>query len=234
MILIKNKANWKPTFKKRFLQYIASLKALITYPFFRSIDGGVKIFFEKNYKIKRDSLIFDGNTYRYLEQITNVIDLSKLNDVDIIDLGCGTGSFLIWLENNNIDVKSYLGLDFACDSRTISDNKKIINQDMFDFEIPQRHCVVMINVACYFDDKQLDDILIKIKEKNCRLIIIEPYPHFFWDKHFDGIKPYYRKTDNFLALLQMKGYKIERVSIDYFFMFFKKHISPVSFCIFAK
>jgi hypothetical protein len=165
MILNKYKAKWKPTFRRRFVQYLASLKALITYPFFKRIDDGIKLFFEENYKVKQDLLIFDGHTDKYLEQISNVIDLTKLNDVDIIDLGSGTGSFISWLEKNDINPKSYLGLDFACDGKVFSYNKQLINQNMFDFEIPQNHYAILINVMCYLDDNQLDDILIKTKKK---------------------------------------------------------------------
>jgi hypothetical protein len=230
MILNKYKANWKPTFRRRFAQYLASLKALITYPFFKRIDDGIKLFFEENYKVKQDPLIFDGHTDKYLEQISNVIDLSKLNDVDIIDLGCGIGSFIFWLEKNDINPRNYLGLDFAYDSKIFSDNKQIINQNFFDFEIPHNYYAILINVLCYLDDNQLDDIIAKTRKKNCKLIIIEPYPHFFWDKHFSGIKLCYRRTEILTDLLHNKGYKIQKVSIDYFNKLSKR---PISYCIFA-
>jgi hypothetical protein len=230
MILIKCKAKWKPVFRKRFLQYLASLKALITYPFFKRIDDGIKLFFEENYKIKQDPLIFDGHTNRYLDQISNVMDLTKLNDVDIIDLGCGIGSFISWLEKNGINPRSYLGIDFACDGKVFSDNMQIINQNIFDYEISQNNYAILINVVGYLDDNQLNDILIKTRKKNCKLIIIEPYPHFFWDKHFNGIKLCYRRTERLTDLLYNKGYEIRKVSIDYFNNLSKR---PISYCIFA-
>ena len=230
---IKNKAKWKPTWKRRYMQYLASLKAILTYPFFKQNDSGVKLFFENNYNKTPDPLLFDGNTNQYLDQITNVLDIKSLNDKDVIDLGCGSGSFLFWLEKKGVNPRSYLGLDFAHENKVLSSNKKIINQNIFEFEMPRNHYVVLINVACYLGNKQLDDLLKNVKERNCKLIIIDPHPNFFWDKHFNGIKPHYRMIDDFLSLVQKKGYRVEKVSMDYFGKLGRKFVGPVSFCIFA-
>jgi len=233
MTSIKNKAKWKPTFKKRLVQYFASFKALLTYPFFKKKDNGIKLFFEKNYHEKPDPLIFDGNTGKYLDQIKNVLDIAQLNGENIIDLGCGSGSFLFWLKQNEVNPKSYLGLDFACHDHIISEGERIANQDIVDFDMLENHYVILVNVACYLDDEQLDTILSKVKEKQGKLIVIEPYPDFFWDKHFNGIKPFYRKTKKFLSLLHNKEFKVDKVSTDYFSKIGKKLFNPVSFCILA-
>jgi len=232
----KSKANWLPPRIKFIKQIFISIRALFTLPFFKEIPNGVQQFFKDNYKGKKDEFIFDGSSENsYYDQITKNITTEKLKNQIIVDLGCGNGSFYFWLKNNDIAIKQYCGIDFAYENSILSDKALIKNISISDyFENPIFENVVcfLSNSLCYISETVFQSVLSKLKT-NDKIIIIEPYPHLFWDSHFNGIKPHYRKPKQVFKLLADNNLVIKFCSVDSVLKIKNFYISPISYCICA-
>lgn len=236
MNIIKSKAQWLPPRSKFITQIFISIRALLTLPFFKETPNGIKKFFSTNYNEKKDEFVFDGSSENsYYNQITNNCPIEEFKDQTIIDLGCGNGSFYFWLKNNNISIKQYCGIDFAFENTVLTDSATIKNISINDYleDIAHENVIyIMSNSLCYIPDVIFQTILSTMKI-NDKIIIIEPYPNLFWDSHFDGIKPYYRKPKGVITLLENSGLQIYSCSVDYIFEIKNIYLSPISYSIFA-
>jgi SAM-dependent methyltransferase len=236
MNIIKSKAQWLPPRKKFFTQIFISIRELFTLPFFKETPDGIKKFFTNNYQGKKDEFIFDGSSEKpYYNQITKNISIDKFENQTIIDLGCGNGSFYFWLKNNNIHVKKYYGVDFAYKNSVLSDNAVINNMSVCDYlenPVSENAVYVLSNSLCYTSETILQSILSKLKP-NDKIIIIEPNPNLFWDSHFNGIKPHYRKSKQVSKSLENNGFTIKSCSIDYVLNVKNCYLNPISYCLYA-
>lgn len=232
----KSKAQWLPPHNKYIRQILISLRALFTLPFFREIPNGTQLFFKNNYNIQKDEFIFDGSSENsYYNQITKNIPIEEFNNQRVIDLGCGNGSFYFWLKNQNISINQYIGIDFAYKNVELSEEASIQNISIYDFFrriISGNAIYVLSNSLCYVSKNIFQFIQFKLKS-NDKIVIIEPYPNIFWDSHFNGIKPYYRKCDQILYELIKNGFKINACSKDYHIKIYNIYMSPISYCIIA-
>lgn len=234
--LIKSKANWLPPHMKFIAQIFISIRALLTLPFFKEIPNGIQKFFINNYNGKKDVFIFDGSSENsYYNQIIKTIPINKFKNQIVIDLGCGNGSFYFWLKNNDISINQYYGVDFAYENSKLSDNAVIINMSIsryFESPIPENAVYILSNSLCYTSEIIFQFVLSKLK-LNDKIIIIEPYPNLFWDSHFNGIKPHYRKNEQVFKLLKNNGFAIKSCSVDYVFNIRDIYSNPISFCLYA-
>lgn len=237
---IINKANWLPNRFIFWKQIFVSLLSYMTLPFFKRKDGAILEFFRKNYYEKPDGLIFDGTSSDYYSQIERMFPLDSFKESLIIDLGCGQGHFYKWLINKKISVYQYTGIDIAIDEQDLDKNAKIysgsitqLNQiSLHRFENIRRF-FIFSNSLCYATDEEVASAIAFCQEGD-NIFIIEPYPHLFWDAHFDGIKPIYRTDSETIKLLTQHGFAILFTSIDY--IPFEKYFlfGQVSYCIHAK
>ncbi|GHU42225.1 hypothetical protein FACS1894190_11300 [Spirochaetia bacterium] len=238
MIQMINKeiVTWLPKNRLLVKQLWHSFLSFITLPFFHSHTDGIKTFFENNYYIKSDELIFDGSTFEYYSKIERTIDISVLNDYNIIDLGCGLGSLYHWLQTKNICAHSFTGLDFAIKNLLIGDNAVLINDNLSNvnnyFFENTNNIVFMTNALCYTDDVLFKNAL-RCMRNNDELIIIDPSSNIFWDAHFNGIKPIYRKVNRVMQMLIHEEFEIVNILQDYWFAIGGHHFFPLSYCIHA-
>ncbi len=228
----KRKADWIESKFKFFKQIIITIKSIITLPIFKKKNSAIKDFFYNNYNVKKDEYIWDSNSNNYLNQILFNIEKDYLDDTKILDSGCGTGKFYEWLKDQNIKFRCYVGIDFAIKDSDLSMNAKLVNSDLKDYDYSKYNLFIFINVFCYLNDIELQQVFEKIPLES-KLIIIEPSPNLFWDKHFNNIKPNYRKLSNMLKRLYNFNFKINSISEDYFFKIINFYFSHASYCICA-
>lgn len=235
----KSKATWLPPIDVFLWQILVSIKSYLTLLFFSPKKDGVKRFFISNYHVKKDELIFDGSSNGYFGQIEKVLNLSLLEGGKIVDLGCGTGALYGWLQSKNINVQMYIGVDFAYVAKT-DGSVKICHEDNVSWvQDPSNYGyifnanIIMSNSLCYTNDPDLLNIFSQCKNAK-RIIIIEPYPNLFWDAHFDGVRPIYRKHPVVSKALRENGFSIKAISIDHIFSIRHRYIGPISYCIFAE
>ena len=106
--------------------------------------------------------------------------LNNNNEINILDVGCGSGNFFIYL-NSHIKKIFYTGIDFNINqiksSKINKDNFKILNQDLrkkwffgkFDFVWSSEV------IEHILDDNSLFENLIKSTKKNGYIIITTPH-----------------------------------------------------------
>ena len=235
--ITKSRAEWLPPFIKFITQIIISIWALLTLPFYIEIPDGIKQFFSTIYNGNKDEFIFDGsNENSYYNQITKNIPLEYFKNQSIVDLGCGNGSFYFWLKKQNIYVKEYYGIDFAFENVVLSKDALIRNisiSEYFEATIPSGSIYFLSNSLCYISDEIFQSILLKLTTED-KIILIDPYPNLFWDSHFNGIKPTYRTINDVYKLFEEYNFIISKCSIDYVINIKNIHLSPISYCLYAK
>jgi hypothetical protein len=235
---IKSKAEWLPPRLKYFKQILISIRAIFTLPFFKEEPDGIQKLFSNSYWIEKDEFIFDGsNDYLYYNQITKNISKQYFKNQVIIDFGCGNGSFYFWLRSSNIPITKYIGIDFAYKDTILSDEAEIRNVSFSKYlENPfagnVNSVAILSNTLCYISDEIFQSILSK-SVPNDKIIIIEPYPNLFWDKHFNGIKPFYRTEKQVIKLLEDNGFVVKTCSIDYAINIKNIHLNPISYCLYV-
>ena len=93
-----NKALWLGSTKRVVKQLAISTCSFLTLPFMKQEDNAIFRYFRKVYFDKPDPLIFDGNELAYYNIINLVIDKKQLYKKNIVDIGCGSGSFYYCLK----------------------------------------------------------------------------------------------------------------------------------------
>ena len=93
---------------------------------------------------------------------------------------------------------------------------------------------IAINIFVYLSTKEIDSFLSKIN-RDTRLIVIEPTPGIFWDKHFEGVKLYYRKLNTLIEETNIEKSTLTSHSTDYGISIFNKfYLFPLSYCAIFK
>lgn len=226
-------AHWTPRLKIYIKQLCVSSLSFLTLPFFTPTEDGVKQFFKANYYEKPDDLVFDGSNNGYYSKIELLPDFKMRENVSVIDLGSGQGSLYLWLKNIGITIKQYIGIDFAIKSRILDEHGFLVNDDIFNvskYLLTSEDIIFMCNSLCYIDDVLFIEILDCLNKGN-ELFILDPVPNLFWDAHFNGVKPIYRKYDYVVSLLMNHGFCIKGTVQDYLFKIGNLYISPMSYCI---
>lgn len=213
----KIKSTWIPGFNLFIKQLGVSFVSYITLPFFKKKDNGVLLFFEKNNDQKKDELVFDGDTGNYYNKINNSEIINILSNANVLDLGCGNSSFYFWLIDKHIPFKSYIGLDFAAKKSISLEKCLIVKENLLNFSkylSIGKNVILLCNVLCYLTDDELILLLEKIPT-NSFILILDPAPGLFWDAHFSGIRPNYRKIKSVIRILQLHSFFVNNTTQDY-------------------
>ncbi|MFH2065652.1 MAG: hypothetical protein ABIK15_10685 [Pseudomonadota bacterium] len=195
--------------------------------------NSTKDFFINHYFHQQDPYVFDGSSDKYFNQLQPAInDINSFGN--IIDLGCGKFKLLTFLKKNSFKYESYIGFDFACPEEAISEKEKTYRLDFrsekCQYVTKNESTVFAINTFCYI--KNIKDIYLLNKANKLiakRLIVLEPWPGLFWDRHFDGIWPTYRKPDLLAKNLAEIGWHREGQYNYYLFKICGKYLIPMSY-----
>jgi len=235
-IVIKEKENWLPKNKLLIIQLIVSIASYITLPFFKPRVDGSKKFFQANYSVNHDSLIFDGSTKGYYSKIERIVNIDSFRNKIIFDIGCGNGNLLKWFMNQSISFEKYIGIDFAIKISTEIKNADFILDDVANISKYlqgfKSRIFFLSNVACYLNDELFIGILNSLKIGD-EIVIIDPSPNIFWDAHFKGIKPIYRKINKMKEILISNHFVIINDIQDYALRTKKYFFFPLSYGIVA-
>ena len=230
----KEIAKWLPKGKRLLLQLFTSFFSYISLPFFREKEDGIRLFFQRNYSLKPDELIFDGTSSGYLSRITYLFGRIDNNNLEIIDLGCGQGALYIWLNEHECNFKQYIGIDFAINTHHLP-KAHFIRGNIVDVSkhlMGNESIVFMCNSLCYINDTDFLKILSSLKTYT-KIVIIEPSPNIFWDAHFCGVKPIYRSIEKTRKFLCDTGFVIENTDQDYIFRIGNHWAIELSYGIYA-
>jgi SAM-dependent methyltransferase len=228
-------ANWLGHPRRVILQLLISGWSYVTLPTANYRNGAVYEYFSELNNGKPETFIFDGKDGRYLEQIKMIYDINNFKDKDILDLGCGNGSFFNWLLMQNINPKSYIGVDFAHPEKMLNNNARITQKDIASIDLDEfsASTITVVNVLVYLNTNIVNSIL-KARKQDAELIIIDPIPGLFWDAYWGGVRLFYRKPSRIMEMLKSAGWQIKGLSIDYGIKWMNYFIFPLSYCLNAK
>lgn len=124
-----------------------------------------------------------GN-HRYLaKSVLNYCKENNFEKIKIIDLGCGIGDSMNYLhsELSKKGIRStMIGIDGNPSTVEFATQKfgnselQFITQDILDpnFEIPDCNLLISSHFIYHFNDNELQSFLLKIKQNNCKEIIL--------------------------------------------------------------
>lgn len=233
MTIHKSVANWLPNNRLLIKQIFLSAWSHITLPISKNFPNGVQSFFHHNYNHEPDELIFDGSNVFYFSRLFQALDIERLEDKTIIDLGCGRATLYNWMTDNDIPFFKYVGIDFAVDSIRLSERAQIIKSNIFNVDtfVSDGNCLFFLsNVICFQTNDELHYLLSNLSRRS-EVLIIEPSPGLFWDAHFDGIHPCYRSIYSLTKIMNDCGIRIVNSMQDYMVNFLGSYYFPVSYCL---
>lgn len=233
--LHKAKAAWVRPLP--FVQQICeSLLALMRVAPKNYSQEAIRNFFQNHREKEPDPFVFDGSTDGYCQQIIPILPDSMANQY--MDLGCGSAKLYDFLNSRLIPFRKYVGVDFApTSSQSIYRldfeiiNTTIQDESIVELALPGTH-LVFINSICYQD--RLDKILLlqhAARSRENSLIIVEPFPGIFWDKHFSGIRPKYRSMPELIGELENMGWRLQKQAIFYLFKLGPLWIWPLTYAV---
>ncbi len=231
----KRVANWLGQPRRVISQLLVSGWSHVTLPTAKYRNGSVYEYFFELYGGKPEILIFDGKDGRYLDQIKMLFSVNDFTDEDILDLGCGNASFYNWLKMQNVNPKSYIGIDFAHPGKALASNARIIQKNLASVDLDEYKAsiITVVNVLVYLNTNIINSIL-KAKKQDTYLIVVDPIPGLFWDAYWGGVELFYRKPSRIIDMLKSEGWEIKGVSIDYGAKWMNNYLFPLSYCLVAK
>ena len=211
-----------------FCQHCAEL-----YP----VVDGIPSFVDENMIVNMDS--FDASAFEFLfemerkhfwhvgrrEIILDVIErnVPKLQNIRMLEIGCGNGSVLAFLKQNGIDIEGgdiFLeGLRF-CRQRV--DSVPLYQLDVLALPFSQEFDMIgLFDVLEHIenDEKALAEINIALKKRGYLILTVPAYK-FLWSRHDEAShhKRRYSKLE-LVTRLEQSGFAVEKVSYYMFFLF---------------
>lgn len=194
----------------------------------------IRAFFREHRANQPDPLVFDGALDGYCQQIIPILPASAANQY--LDLGCGDAGLYEFLRRRSIPFRNYIGVDFAVGSAVAcgrSDfqiiDARIQDKALEKLVLPGTH-LVFINSICY--QENLDEIpVLSHAARHCgnSLIVLEPFPGLFWDKHFSGVQPRYRAPFDLIVQLESMGWRPQKEAVFYLFKMGSTWVWPLTY-----
>lgn len=229
------KAEWPKNHPNFWLQMRVGILSHLLPLFNFKRNGNIQFFFKNHYGNKADPLIFDGNSSEYLSQLYPFI--KNIDSIEnIIDLGCGEGALYHFLKKMKIGFSKYIGIDFAIPKTLLGSDATIQEADFTNKEtvhfLTSKSILIAVNTFCYINKITEIPIIRSSNEKNAdQLLVLEPWPGWFWDRHFDGIWPNYRSPQELSRNLSEIGWEpINQINF-YYFCLFGVYVMPLSYAM---
>lgn len=198
-------------------------------------NGNIQTFFKNHYSCQADPLIFDGNSDGYLLQLFPLI--KEIDFIEnIIDLGCGEAALYYFCKKRKIKFSKYIGIDFAIPDKIIDHDASIHHADFTDNttvrHLTSQSILFAINTFCYINKIAEIQALDTTKDNSvAQLLVLEPWPGIFWDRHFDGIWPNYRTPQELRESLFEIGWEpISQINF-YYSCLFGVYVMPLSYAM---
>jgi len=109
------------------------------------------------------------------------LDQSNFELKHVLDIGCGTGKYLKILQSNGFETDGIDSSKTAVDmtKKTLGNNSIILQQSMFDFDIPKNKYDLIISISTihHGTKKQVQNLIHKLHEamaKNGKIFITVP------------------------------------------------------------
>lgn len=153
--------------------------------------------------------------------VKGILNKLNLDNPNILDVGCGTGFNLTYLQ----DYGTTTGLDFSNDAlkfcRKLGKNR-LIQADAEILPIKEETFDVLTTLDCleHLDDTKCIKEIHRIMKPNSYLIVTVPAFQFIWSRHDDALhhKRRYNKKQ-LKGLLEKNGFKVIKMSYWNFFLF---------------
>ena len=180
----------------------------------------VEQFFADRYKNDRFDDIADGRKDWYLRHVEDLLDyVSGRCDVfgDVCDLGCGSGEFIQWLSTRNFKAVRFVGVEQDKNAVAMASALGPKNATFFIGSLGKGNLSIsgsfrlatLVNVLPYMPDvsEVMQDVAHVGDSPVPFLLIIDPLPSWFWERHFGGFSIRLRKPNELDGLLLQHGWE---------------------------
>jgi SAM-dependent methyltransferase len=160
------------------------------------------------------------------------------NASTVVDFGCGHGALLQVLRGSSFRGE-YLGVDIdriaiqALSEQNDDSRSSYASPD----RIPGRIDLAFVcNVLVYNDDASSIRILESLRRgagPGCCLLVLEPFPAWYWEFVFDGLRLHPRRPSTLDLLLRRSGWSIHRSATVSLISAFGIGICPIAYCLAA-
>ncbi len=228
----KSLAKWPQTNPHFWKQMRTGVLSHIFGPNTKEQKLEIQTFFQSHYK-QVDQLVCDGNTNGFLSQL-NELGLFNVKTSHILDLGCGNGSLYRYIKDIGVDIPQYTGLDFAVSGKRLDSRAIICNIDLRNSQavnlLANENTIFAINTFCYLESLSNIPVLKSSGRKtNNYLLVVDPWPGLFWERHFNGIWPTYRSPEKLIKEMSEIGWKPNQQVNYYLVRLFGKFFFPLSY-----
>jgi len=180
----------------------------------------VKHFFEArsldcNANVNNDIIAISSTPYKKIISSVRIsAELGKLHSNSVVlDYGCGTGGFL-----KELRIRGYRGryIGYDLDQVSIENLQKKCGDSLADFRYSSSNLesfdlAFLCNVLVYNQEAEVIEILRRLRNAishTATLVIIEPYPKWYWEFKFDGLCLAPRRHEQLREIVRMSGWEI--------------------------
>ena len=184
-----------------------------------------KIYNEKLFTCRR-KFIENGYYADVYESIANEINNLNLDDIKILDLGCGEGIHSINILNKIKNCYRYFGFDYSKDAINLasdynSSNRFYFNGDVNNIPIASNSLEVIIDVLCPYSESEVKRVL----KKGGLFIKVAPSSDYLIElRNANGLEKYQKQQEiidnlgkhfkNILIENYHKTFKIEQDDVE--------------------
>lgn len=154
----------------------------------------------------------------------------------VIDYGCGSGNLLRYLHANGYSVQ-YVGYDLdriAIDHAKAKSANESAQFRHVDEIICPYDLAILVNVLVYNQEAPAINLLRMIRagaRESAQILIIEPYPKWYWEFAFDGIRLCPRDPSELEVLLEATGWLPDELTGVSLFLMGGRSIFPIAYAL---
>lgn len=179
-------------------------------------EGGIKEIY-KYFSQQPNTSDIDSSFYRDIAKIS-FESWIPANSGSILDLGCGKQFQAAEIYKNIAPSAKVYGVDVAVGQRlNMPNNTSIFRADIESYlggYPASSEVVVFVNSLCFLSDDTVTWTFSRLSNIGCkRVIILEPWPSFFWDPHFGEFSANLRQIDSLCRLIpKIEKQRMERLA----------------------
>ncbi|MCJ7789154.1 MAG: class I SAM-dependent methyltransferase [Candidatus Atribacteria bacterium] len=153
--------------------------------------------------------------------IKHLLDILKLDSINILDVGCGTGINLDFLQKYG----NVFGVDFSKEAKKFCKMRgyKIIQANAEKLPLKENtfDLITALDLLEHLDDNMAISEFYRVLKPDGYLILTVPAFTFLWSKHDEALHHKRRYDKNQLKnVLKSNGFIIKKLSYWNFFLFF--------------
>lgn len=167
-------------------------------------EGGINEIF-KYFSQQPNTSDIDSSFYRDIARLSFEMWIPA-SSRSILDLGCGKQFHAAKIYRSIAPSARIFGVDVSIGQQiNVPKNTSVYKTDIesyLDGDLASFEVVVFVNSLCFLSDDTITWAFSRLSKIGCqRVVILEPWPSFFWDPHFGEFSANLRQADALCGLI---------------------------------